>query len=180
MLHDIGHYPYSHWIEELGKLPNTLTIKSHEERAKDIILTSELKEILKDDWGLDIDFLVNIIKYHAIPDNQRFLCSFLHSVIDVDKIDYLIRDSIHCGVKYGNGIDIDRLLDSLYYNDEDNFLGVTDKGRSVLLGILATRNIMYQEIYWHKTVRSCNAMFKDFFMNILKNLFILIISLMIF
>jgi len=85
-----------------------------------------------------------------------------YSPIDVDKVDYLIRDSIHCGVNYGKGIDVERLLDSLYVDPTQSTICLTDKGRSCLLSILGCRNIMYQEVYWHKTVRACTAMFKRF------------------
>jgi HD superfamily phosphohydrolase len=70
---------------------------------------------------------------------------------------------VHCGVNYGKGIDVERLLDSLYVSEDKKSLTVTEKGRSYLLSILATRNIMYQEVYWHKTVRACESMFKRFF-----------------
>lgn len=94
--------------------------------------------------------------------------SFVNSAIDIDKLDYLIRDSVHCGVNYGKGIDIERLLGSLYMNPDTGRICLTDKGRSSLLSILACRNIMYQEVYWHKTVRACEAMFKRFFYEYIK------------
>ena len=56
-----------------------------------------------------------------------------------------------------------RLLDSLFVNEQGTKIVLTDKGRSSLMSILTCRNIMYQEVYWHKTVRACNAMFKRFF-----------------
>jgi len=87
----------------------------------------------------------------------------INSLIDVDKIDYLVRDSVHCGVEYGKGIDVERLMDALYVGADHNRVCLNEKGRSAVLSILTCRNIMYQEVYWHKTVRACDSMFKRLF-----------------
>jgi len=58
---------------------------------------------------------------------QDLLNSILNSVVDIDKIDYLIRDSVHCGVNYGMGIDIDRLVDALYVNEKGDSICLTIK-----------------------------------------------------
>jgi hypothetical protein len=71
-------------------------------------------------------------------------------------------------VDYGKGIDVERLLDSLYVDKDYNKICFSEKGRSLLLGMMACRNIMYQEVYWHKTVRACDAMFKRFFYEFVK------------
>ncbi|MEI6348029.1 MAG: HD domain-containing protein [Bacteroidota bacterium] len=160
LLHDIGHYPYSHWIEEIDELPNKLKLPSHEQRAKQILEQKEIKDVIENSWQINISEITDLICNNS---EDELINSFINSVIDVDKLDYLIRDSVHCGINYGKGIDVERLLDALYVNNESNKLCVTEKGRSALLSILATRNIMYQEVYWHKTVRACEAMFKRFF-----------------
>lgn len=178
LLHDIGHYPYSHWIEEIKDFPRGIKIPDHENRALNIMQESTLKEIIEEEWGIDIIELCDIISYKSgtditgkkdskaqnknRPDNH-LINSFINSIIDVDKLDYLMRDSLHCGVEYGRGIDISRILDSLYINNDGTSLCLTEKGRSALISILSCRNIMYQEVYWHKTVRACEAMFKRFF-----------------
>lgn len=160
LFHDIGHYPYSHWIEEIKEFPNKIKLPHHEVRAKQILSSPRITNLLENKWGVNANEVSELIS----SDSQNELInSFINSVIDIDKIDYLTRDSVHCGINYGKGIDIERLLDSLFLNTETNKLCVTEKGRSALLSILATRNIMYQEVYWHKTVRGCEAMFKRFF-----------------
>lgn len=169
LLHDIGHYPYSHWIEEIDKFPGNIKFPSHEDRAKDIICNSDLRIIIEDKWKVDPIKLSNIISNKVTHGRDVFINSFINSIIDVDKLDYLVRDSIHCGVNYGMGIDIDRILDSLYINEDVNKLCLTDKGKSCLLSILTCRNIMYQEVYWHKTNKACDAMFKRFFCEYVKN-----------
>jgi len=162
LLHDIGHFPYSHWIEEIDEFPRGVKFLSHEERARKIISSGEIGALIETQWNVNPNELSNIIAETHIVDKNILINSFINSPIDVDKIDYLVRDSIHCGVEYGKGIDTERLLDSLYIDPDRKKICLTDKGRSSLLSILACRNIMYQEIYWHKTVRACNAMFKRF------------------
>jgi HD superfamily phosphohydrolase len=96
------------------------------------------------------------------------LQSIVDSVIDVDKVDYLQRDSIHCGVTYGQAIDEDRLISSLTVNPQTSRICLTEKGRSCFVGLLTSNIIMYREVYWHKTVRACSAMFKRFFYQFMK------------
>lgn len=160
LLHDIGHYPYSHWVEEIDKFPNNITLLNHERRSEHILNSGEIESIIRNKWGIQIDEITSLISDET---DNRLLNSIINSVIDVDKLDYLIRDSIHCGVEYGRGIDTERLLDSLYIDKEQNWICLTEKGRSAVSSILSTRNIMFREIYWHKTVRACEAMFKRFF-----------------
>ena len=163
LLHDIGHYPYSHWIEEIDGLPIIDKVENHEARAEKFLNDSEIKKIIEDPnkWNINIKDVLALIKGES---NNDLLNSFLNSIIDIDKVDYIHRDSIHCGVSYGKGIDVERLLDSLYINTtETPELCVTEKGEPTLLSILSARNIMFQAVYWHKTVRACEAMFKRFF-----------------
>ena len=110
-----------------------------------------------------------IIASKHIKGKKELVNSFINSIIDVDTLDYLLRDSVHCGVNYGEGIDLERLLDSLYINPNTKRLCLTEKGRSALLSILSCRNVMYQEVYWHKTVRACDAMFKRFLYEYIKD-----------
>jgi len=160
LLHDIGHYPYSHWVEEIDEFPRGIKLPSHEERARQILLNGDIGSVIKNEWKVKVEEVADLIT----DDSKReILNSFLSSIIDIDKLDYLYRDSVHCGVSYGKGIDIERLLDSLYVNTEKRQLCVTEKGQSTLLSILSARNIMYQAVYWHKTVRASEAMFKRFF-----------------
>ena len=168
LLHDIGHYPYSHWIEEIDELPGIEKLDSHEKRAEKILSSGEIKNAIEE-WGVNIKDICDIIqKKHLRTKSHIFINSIINSLIDVDKIDYLIRDSVHCGVNYGRGIDLERLLDSIYIHE--NELCITDKGCSSLFSILNCRNIMYKEIYWHKTTRACDAMFKRFYYEHISNM----------
>lgn len=163
LLHDIGHYPYSHYIEQIEDFPKGFKLEKHETRARKFICEGEIKELLEDSWNVDLDILCDLIAGKNFRERKHTLIhSFIDSPIDVDKLDYLKRDSVHCGVFYGMGIDVDRILDSLYIDPLGPIITFTDKGTSCLLSILAGRNIMYQEVYWHKTVKACHGMFKRF------------------
>lgn len=165
LLHDVGHYPYSHWIEEIDKrsLPKRFDFPRHEERARKILCDSESQvgKLLGSEYGIDPGEIADNIERKLSPNN--LINSFINSIVDVDKVDYLVRDSVHCGVPYGEGIDTERLLDALYVDPETSRLCVTEKGKSCVQSIISCRNNMYQEVYWHKTVRGCHAMFKRFF-----------------
>jgi HD superfamily phosphohydrolase len=166
LLHDIGHYPFSHWIEEIDKLPNGIHISKHEVRAKEMISAGKIAEMIEREWKVDAECVYRIIANlvdGSTTEREILIHSMIDSIIGVDRVDYLTRDSIHCGVDYGRGIDVDRLLGSLYVDPDSKKLCLTDKGLSCLQSIISCRNVMYKEVYWHKTVRACDAMFKRFF-----------------
>jgi len=164
LLHDIGHYPYSHWVEEIDGFPGGATFPSHEQRARDILTTGTLSTLITKEWEMDPHEIANVISDVQLDSEPGLLAnSFINSAVDVDKVDYLVRDSVHCGVDYGHGMDVERLFDSLYVDVDKARLCLTDKGLPSLLSLLTCRNIMYQAVYWHKTVRACEAMFKRFF-----------------
>lgn len=162
LMHDVGHYPYSHWIEEID-FPTGIAFPSHEERASTLIANSGLAQTVTDVWGISLDDLGSVIEGKPRSRSAAVIGSLLDSPIDVDKLDYLRRDSTHCGVPYGQGFETDRVVDSLCLDPETNRLALTQKGRSVPLAIVTSRNLMYREVYWHKTVRACDAMFKRCF-----------------
>jgi HD superfamily phosphohydrolase len=164
LLHDVGHYPYSHWIEELKPFPGKIDLPTHESRARTLLKHADFKKVIEDDWELAVDDVADVIcGEHLTTGRKQVANSVIDSVLDVDKLDYLIRDSVHCGVTYGKALDPERLIEGLFLDAENNRVCLTQKGRSYLSSLLACRNIMYQEVYWHKTVRACTGMFKHFF-----------------
>jgi HD superfamily phosphohydrolase len=158
LLHDIGHYPFSHTIEELGA-----PIILHEKVGRAIIEKSEIATILERDYQLSPGRVADLIdppKHEPLPPGDELLSSLLSGALDVDKLDYLPRDARACNVPYG-GVDMPRLQASLRVHPNVNGqqrIVVTQKGISPLHSLLHARQEMFDNIYWHHTCRSLQMM----------------------
>ncbi|MFL5624672.1 MAG: HD domain-containing protein [Ktedonobacteraceae bacterium] len=158
LLHDIGHYPFSHTIEELG-----YPIVLHEKVGRSIIENGEIATIIEQDYHLSPERVADVIdppKSKALPPGDELLCHLLSGALDVDKLDYLPRDARACNVPYG-GVDVSRLLSSLRVHPNVNGqrrLVVTHKGISPLHSLLHARQEMFDNIYWHHTSRALQVM----------------------
>lgn len=158
LLHDIGHYPFSHAIEELGD-----PVISHEQVGRAIVLGPEIAPILQSDWGVDPERVAAIIDPAGarLHPADALLRGVLSGPLDVDKLDYLPRDARACNVPYG-GVDSSRLLDSLIFAtppaEATPRIAVDAKGVSPLHSLINARQEMFDNIYWHHTNRACMAM----------------------
>ena len=164
LLHDIGHGPFSHTLEALLRdslgvdhveLTEKLIFGEYDifdAREKEFISSQSVHEILNKN-NIDERKVVNIIKGET--KDKPFLSQLLDSAIDVDQLDYLIRDAYYTGVAYGM-IDIERFLQTLVIYDDN--LVVKRKGVGVVENILMARALMYSSIYFHKTVRIAELM----------------------
>jgi len=160
LLHDIGHYPYAHIIEELGI--DDIGPK-HERRGSEIILDEdgEIAALLKEDWDLDPRDVAKLVKKEYSSDPAlRVGASLIHDAISCDVMDYIRRDSVHAGVPYGRQFDLDRLLESLVLDEHGTALAVSEKGRGPLECLLFARYMMFNVVYWHHAVRAASAMLK--------------------
>jgi HD superfamily phosphohydrolase len=154
LLHDIGHSPFGHPIEDLN-LPE---ITPHEQRARFRIEGGEVAKVLRDDWGLDPAQVAALVAGDAGSKAEHILRSLLSGPIDVDKIDYLMRDSLHAGVPYGRHFDRRRLITSLCLCEEGDGLAIMEKGKTAAEMLVFSRYVMFSEVYWHHAVRSATAM----------------------
>ncbi len=159
LLHDIGHWPYCHPLEDMG-LPE---IEPHEQLAGRTLMEPGVRELLASDFQLQPDDLLRLLTGRPASPGERLLCSLLSSPIDVDKMDYLFRDSLHAGVPYGRHFDAQRIVDSLCVGRDGLSLAITEKGRTAAEMMVFARYIMFSEVYWHHAVRAATAMLQRAF-----------------
>lgn len=134
LLHDIGHGPFSHAMEH--SLVNDI---SHEE------ISLRFMEELNKEFNGSLTLAISIFK-GEYP--RKFMCELISSQLDMDRADYLKRDSFYTGVAEGN-INSERLITML--NVVDDQLVVEEKGIYSVEKFLVARRFMYWQVYLHKT-----------------------------
>ena len=154
LLHDLGHWAFCHPLEDMG-LPE---LPRHESLLPVLVTEGEIADILHARWGLDPGRVAGLVTESAGDPAARVLQSLLSGPIDVDKMDYLARDSLHAGVPYGNHFDQERLLSSLCLDEQGTALAITDKGCTAAELLVVARSVMFSEVYWHHAVRAATAM----------------------
>ncbi len=161
LLHDLGHWPFCHPIEDLD-LPE---LQHHEAFAAEFLKPHrELAHVLRDEWRIDPTEVLDVLAPRTDSVPLRLMRSILSGPIDIDKMDYLDRDSLHCGVPYGRNFDKQRLIQSLLVNEAGDGLALSAKGKTAAELMVFARYVMFSEVYWHHAVRSGTAMFaRSFF-----------------
>jgi len=159
MLHDLGHGPFSHLFEEV--VPDA---RPHEEWTVTVLLDpgTEVHRALR---TFDPEMPARVADLISGRHELQWLASTISSVLDVDRCDYLLRDSHMTGVRYGI-YDLDWLLRALTFGE----LGTAEGGRRTVLaiegrkglppieGFFLARHFMYQQVYHHKATRAAECL----------------------
>lgn len=203
LLHDIGHGPFSHVSESLMRDdPEKLKIGK---RGKDAKYTHEqysaaiIKTFFKDvingnqtnatNYGITADEVADLLEGRPSLGRKLFWRSFLSSQVDVDRMDYLLRDSYHAGVQYGH-YDLDRLLNTMAITftvpdkevSRDNAelppaasggltIGVEEGGWHAAEELILARYAMFTQVYFHKTRRAYDHHMEQVLKHVLKGHF---------
>jgi hypothetical protein len=155
LLHDVGHYAFSHAMEELE--PDAIP-GHHEEVADQFLESPGIRAALDEQGAGAVQRIGDLIRGRS----KHPLQGLISGSLDLDKIDYLRRDSLFCGVPYG-AVDVDRLLDSLTLARESDGpleVAVSEKGISALESLMFAKYQMFRNVYWHHAVRSATVVFR--------------------
>jgi uncharacterized protein len=158
LLHDLGHWPFCHPIEDI-RLPEV----PHHELFANRFVEGEIADVLRGHWRIDPRDVVALLSETPCTKKSQILASILSGPIDVDKTDYLMRDSLHAGVPYGRNFDQGRLIGSLCLNESGDALAISEKGKTAAEMLVFARYVMFSEVYWHHGVRSATAMLQRAF-----------------
>ena len=157
LLHDVGHPPLSHSLEELFE---KFCGMDHLQAGISMILgkgkygDSLMPHILE-----SIDISPGDVASVLLGKTKEFrtLSRMISGPVDVDELDYLRRDSMYCGVAIGN-IDYRRIINVAIEHDQD--IVIEEKGLGTLESVLIARILMYDSVYFHKTARIAQNMVK--------------------
>ena len=144
LMHDVGHGPFSHVFEEAGMLPPGM---SHEDIS--LMMMEEIKEEFRNS-SIQDGLLILTMAIEIFQDKypKHFLHQLISSQLDVDRLDYLCRDSFFCGVTEGS-VASARILKMM--NVKDGRLVVEAKGIYSVEKFLVARRLMYWQVYLHHT-----------------------------
>jgi len=145
LLHDIGHGPFSHASEPLME---KFLHRTHDDIK--IIIEDQLGRVLRA-WGIDPDELCAVVK------GNHSLSQIIHGDLDVDRMDYLLRDAYYTGAPYGS-VDAQRLIRHLIRTSEGMVLD--ENGVNAAESLLIARTLMRPTVYYHHVSRIGESMFQ--------------------
>ncbi|MDX1675816.1 MAG: HD domain-containing protein [Longimicrobiales bacterium] len=154
LLHDVGHYPFSHALEELEE---PLIPGHHESLTGRFLRDPDVRAALESVAEDGVERVEALIRGRSDSPLQGLVSGSL----DLDKVEYLKRDAMFCGVPYGE-VDVDRLLGALMVleGDDGPEIGVHEKGVAALESLLFAKYQMFRNVYWHHAVRAGTVLYK--------------------
>jgi hypothetical protein len=150
LLHDIGHGPFSHVIEEVMVEKRRIT---HEDVTKRVIKESEVSDALSR-YGFNPD-VMSTLSLGLSSDRPRFLNEVVGGGLSVDIMDYLLRDSYFTGVEYGK-VDVHRIINS--FEVVQDHLALDQAALYAFEALMVARYEMFRAVYFHRTVRAAELM----------------------
>ncbi len=152
LLHDIGHGAFSHVIE-------TILDFHHENFTIEAVLSDETEvgQVLKEFSPNIAEDVASIIRGDFRP---MALAQLVSSQLDVDRMDYLLRDSLMTGAKYGI-YDAEWIIKSLEIDEENDRLYVSARGIFAVEDYLQARYYMFRQVYFHRTLRSAETVLRS-------------------
>ncbi|RLI22594.1 hypothetical protein DRO54_00690 [Candidatus Bathyarchaeota archaeon] len=151
LLHDVGHGPFSHIFEHLL---SKFMGKTHEDMTFWVIKKSELADKLKG-LGYSPEKVAKLAVGRLHKKGKAFLDQIIRSSVDVDKLDFIVRDTYHTGAEYGH-VDIFRLIHTIDVLDEN--LAVDIGALSALESFIIARIESFRSIYFHRVSRAAQMM----------------------
>lgn len=168
LTHDLGHAPFSHAAESVFPVG-----MEHEDFTRKIVLETEIRDIIDkigdafqkeygSEYQITPELICDIYQGKNPGPNMEyiFLKSFMDSEMDCDKMDYLLRDALYCGVNYGK-YDVERLISCLtvYQNDGFPRLAIRSGGVQAFEEFMLARYFMFVQVYFHRTRRFFDKMY---------------------
>jgi len=188
LCHDIGHMPLSHASEKIappreelglpGWLPPGHVQAGHEDFTAKLLLDSSLREVLERHLlpvGISPEAVVALIQGGEPPGGSPFVAGgkdygpllrqFVSGEVDADRMDYLLRDSVHTGVQYGR-YDLDWLVQNLLPLERDGkvYLGLGKAAIFTFEDFLLSRFHMFVSVYYHHTAVNFDEMLRRFYL----------------
>jgi HD superfamily phosphohydrolase len=159
LLHDIGHGPFSHVMEKV--------LGFHHEQWTVRAVLSEETEVGQELRAYSADLPASIARIIEGRFQPAALAQLVSSQLDVDRMDYLLRDSLMTGAKYGI-YDLEWVINALAIDEEADRIYVEARGLYAVEEYLQARYYMFRQVYFHRTLRSAEAVLRSVLRRALK------------
>ncbi len=152
LLHDVGHGPFSHAMEDV--------LGVHHEHMTILAMTSEATELHQALKSFSADLPRQVASIIDRTFKPAALAQLVSSQLDVDRMDYLLRDSLMTGAKYGL-YDLEWIINALQIDEQGDRIYVAARGVHAVEEYLQARYYMFRQVYFHRTLRSAEAVLRS-------------------